>query len=339
MNREQTLQEIYNIQEKNLLLELPTGYGKSRIALELIKEYKNVLILVNRVVHKSNWSAEIHKWLPNNNIKFTMITYTSIHKAVGNYDAVIYDECHHLSERCREFVPSIKAERSILLSATVSRNLKRELQLLFSPLHLYSITLKKAITDKVLPDPKVFLLPLYLNSTENTEIIKKNPKATGKLIECNFAERWNYIRQKTNPVNIHCTERQYMNDLDNTIEWFKKKAMTSRNEAIKNHWLRLCGDRLKYLSTKKTNIVYEILNMLKDKRTLTFCNNILQTEILGKYCINSKNDKSVHYLSMFNSGKIKHITACNILNEGRQTCPYPSNSVEVIYINKLRKKA
>lgn len=316
MNRKETLQEILKIQENNILLELPTGYGKSKIALELIKNYNKVLIVVNRVVHKANWKEEINKWLPKSTIEFIISTYTSIHKVTGEYDAVIYDECHHLSERCREIVPSIKAKRNILLSATVPRNLKRELNYLFSPLHLYSITLKKAITDKILPDPKVFLLPLYLNNKDNTEIIQKNTKAKGKIINCNYIERWDYIKQKTNPVNIHCTEKQYLSDLNNTIEWFKRKAIITNNEAIKNHWLRLCGNRLKYLSSKKTNIVYKLLELLKDKRTLTFCNNILQTEILGKYCINSKNDKSITYLSMFNENKIKHITACNILNEG-----------------------
>ena len=78
---------------------------------------------------------------------------------------------------------------------------------------------------------------------------------------------------------------------------------------------------------------------LGEHRTLIFCNSIEQTEMLGEYCINSKNKKSVEYLEAFNKGKIDHITACNMLNEGRQTCPYPSNSVEVTYINKLRKKA
>ena len=81
-------------------------------------------------------------------------------------------------------------------------------------------------------------------------------------------------------------------------------------------WLRLCGDRLKYLSDKKTTIVYNILKKLSKYRTLTFCNSIEQTELLGKYCINSKNLESSSILSRFNEGIIDHITACNMLNEG-----------------------
>lgn len=115
--------------------------------------------------------------------------------------------------------------------------------------------------------------------------------------------------------------------------------MRSRTDMAKNKWLRLSADRLKWLSDKKVKYLHQLLPSLIKYRTLIFCNSIEQTEKLGEYCINSKNSDSVKNLSDFNSGKIDHITACNMLNEGRQTCPYLSNSVEVKYINKLRKKA
>ena len=89
-----------------------------------------------------------------------------------------------------------------------------------------------------------------------------------------------------------------------------------RNKFFKNKWLHLCGERLKWLSDQKTEIVLYLLKHLKNYRTLTFCNSIEQTELLGKYCINSKNKLSGEYLDMFNNKKIKHITSVNMLNEG-----------------------
>ena len=124
------------------------------------------------------------------------------------------------------------------------------------------------------------------------------------------------MKQKTNPVKIYCTQKQYITYLDNQIEYWKKRYLRSRNEIAKNKWLRLCGDRLKWLSDKKTPYVQQILLHLGEYRTLIFCNSIEQTEMLGEYCINSKNKKSVEYLEAFNKGKIDHITACNMLNEG-----------------------
>ena len=85
---------------------------------------------------------------------------------------------------------------------------------------------------------------------------------------------------------------------------------------FKNKWLHLCGERLKWLSRQKDDTILNLLKQLKNYRTLTFCNSIEQTEILGKYCINSKNKQSEEFLNMFNNKKIKHITSVNMLNEG-----------------------
>ena len=92
--------------------------------------------------------------------------------------------------------------------------------------------------------------------------------------------------------------------------------MSTRNEIIKGKWLHLAKERLDWLSSLKNNYLKQLLEKLKDERVLTFCNNIEQTEILGKYCINSKNADSADNLRLFNEGKINHITSCNMLNEG-----------------------
>ena len=113
---------------------------------------------------------------------------------------------------------------------------------------------------------------------------------------------------------IICTEQQYYDEISKTIDYWKEQSMFKPYFTTK--WLRTCGERLKWLSDIKTNTVKEILKVLKNYRTLTFCNSIAQTEELGKYCINSKNKESITYLDMFNEGKIKHITVCDMANEG-----------------------
>lgn len=107
-----------------------------------------------------------------------------------------------------------------------------------------------------------------------------------------------------------------MLDLDGNIEWWKKKYFSSRRETFRNRWLKLCGERLKILSNWRTEHSATILKHFKNYRTLTFCNSIEQTEILGKYCVNSKNKLYQEVLNNFNEGRIKHITACNMLDEG-----------------------
>lgn len=317
MTRDEVLNIVKTISNNNILLTLPTGFGKTKIAIEKIKSLaKNgdtLLIVVPRNVLKITWKEELNKWWKNMPIKVEYTTYVSLHKYIGSWTFIIYDECHHLSERCRDIIKDFKIKHSILLSATVSRDLKIEFKNIFNDLYHLNATLRSAIIDRVLPDPIVYLLPLTLDNTRSTETIIKNPKAKGLIIRCSYKDRWNYIKQKNNPVYISCTQQQCLEDLNSQIEYYKKRRGSI---VCKNIWLRLCGDRLKCLSNWKTPIVLNILKYCKNHRTLTFCNSIEQTEVLGKYCINSKNRDSSNNLLLFNTGKIKHITACNMLNEG-----------------------
>ena len=318
MTREDILKEILSLEGDNWLLELATGTGKSRLALEKVKSLggKTLLLVVNRNVHKQNWADEIKKWWSNCDMEITMTTYVSLPKYAGKYDCAIFDECHHLSERCREALCSFDIKHSVLLSATVSAKLKDELVEIFDDLVSYKKDLRDVIEDNILPDPKVYLIPLKLRTDLPTESIWKNPKAKGRVIETSWAMRWSYMKQKTNPVRIYCTQKQYITDLDNQIDYWKNRYFRTRSSIAKNKWLRLCSDRLRWLSNKKTPYVQLFLLHFKSCRTLIFCNNIEQTEMLGEYCINSKNKDSVNNLKLFNEHKIDHITACNMLNEG-----------------------
>lgn len=318
MTREDILKEILSLEGNNWLLELATGTGKSRLAIEKVKSLKckTLLLIVNRNVHKENWEEEIKKWWSNCNLQITMTTYVSLPKYAGKYDVAIFDECHHLSERCREALCNFDIKHSILLSATVGTKLKDEFTEIFDNLVSYKKDLRDVIDDNILPDPKVFLLPLTLRTDLPTESIWKNPKAKGKVIETSWAMRWGYLKQKSNPVRVFCTQRQYISDIDSQIEYWKSRYFRTRSDIAKNKWLRLCGDRLKWLSDKKTPYVQQILLHLGNCRTLIFCNSIEQTELLGEYCINSKNKDSINNLKLFNEHKVNHITACNILNEG-----------------------
>lgn len=318
MTREDILQEILKIKNNNILLELPTGTGKSRIAIEKIKTYNihNLLLVVNRTVHKQNWLDEFNKWWSDNNLNIIMTTYVSLPKYAGNYDAIIFDEVHHLSERCREALCNFNWKYSLLLSATVTPKMKDCLNEVFENIYTYKKSLRSVIEENILPDPKVYLIPLKLNRTDITETIIKHPKAKNGVLNVSYYERWDYIRKKDYIIKIRCTQKQYYKDCCEMIEFYKKKFYNTQNPILKNKWLKLCNDRLKWLSNIKTEYIKYLLNYYKNYRTLTFCSSIEQTEELGTYCINSKNKDSIKYLDDFNKGKINHITACNILNEG-----------------------
>lgn len=322
MTRDEALEEVLAIQAKNILLELPTGFGKSALALKLAEKYSpdKILVVVNRTVHVNTWRAEIEKWYKNKDTQFFYFTtYASLHKHTGNYKCVIFDECHHLSNRCIHILRSgYNIEYSILLSATVKKELKSLLKIVFPGLEIYSKSLRNAVEEDILPDPKVYLIPMILDNSEITETITYNPKGKS-LIVCDYKDRWRVRKDpkyKKHIIKVRCTKRQYLTELNSQIEYWKNRYMSSRSTISRNKWLRLCMDRLIWLSDKKRHMIYKLLSLTTDKRTLTFCNSVKQTEDYGRYCINSKNKSSAKYLEDFNNHKIHHITACNVLNEG-----------------------
>lgn len=322
MTREEVRKEVLSIPNSHVLLELPTSFGKTKLGLDRMvsvlgkKKSPKILIVIPRLVLVENWKDEFKKWKLEHLLKHvTFSTYVSVPKHVGKWDVVIFDECHHLSERCQEALEHYSISHCIALSATVKKELKGNIQAVFPNIYCYKVSMKEAIDEGILPDPRVYLIPLTLATGVPTETIIKNPKGVGN-IETSWATRWSVLNQKKFKVTIYCTQQQYMEDLDKQIEWFKGKYMRTRSDIFKNKWLKLCGDRLKWLSSKKNTYMKTLLDLLDRERTLTFCSSIEQTEELGENCINSKNKTSSKILQAFNEGKVNHITACNMLNEG-----------------------
>ena len=285
-----------------LVLQLGTGFGKTKLAIECTNKicnrvYKNseeatdVLILVSKTVHKNVWRDELDKWgIKTDNI--VIECYESLKKYEDAYfDVVICDEAQHLSETRQELLKTLHiSELLIVLSAT----LKKELCWFFKANYrteFIKCDIKEAIEDDVLPEPIIYLLPLKLD---------------------NSVCKYRYDKFKKTIVG---TQLGYYNNMCSLIDFYKRKYMSTKRDFMKNLWLKACTDRLKWLSEQKEDTVKAILNKLNRYRTLTFCSSIEQTEKLGKFCINSKNKKSVEYLDMFNNKQIKHITSCNILNE------------------------
>lgn len=318
MQREEILEHLKKVNSNHCILELPTSFGKTRLAIDIAmaNQPNKIVIVIPRLVLIQTWKDEFKKWGYSKELhKLEFITYISFPKLKNTGDFIIFDEAHHLSARALEALSYMNVSKAIFLSATIKKDTKYILNKLFKNIYCYKVSLRQAIEDKKLPDPRVILIPLKLNNTEYKFTVTKNPKGTITK-SCKYPNRWNYIKDKKAKVIISCTAEQYLQDLNGQIEFYKKAYMKSKNEALKNKWLYTAGVRLKFLSNSKNDLVYNLLQHLDKERTITFCNSIEQTELLGKFCINSKNKFASLYLHQFNEGKINHITACNMLNEG-----------------------
>lgn len=327
MTREEVYQECLTKinNTKFLLLELATGYGKTKTSIDLVNhliatKYKDkkvsMLLLVAKTVHKQTWQDEMNKWGGVNVSTLTVECYESLKKHKHEYyDIIVMDECHHINSDARlDMLSTLSFNNLIGLSATVPQKLKMYFKYKYHA-EIVSCDLTDAIDSDILPEPQIILMPLELDNTKATETIELSPNTKGRLYEGNFADLWRLRKAKVHAI-IKCTPKQKLGDMNNQILFAKNRYQRSRQDFARNRWLFLCGDRIKYLANLKNDIVLQILSKLKGYRSITFCKTIEQAEILGKYCIHSKNKDSDDIYNDFNAKKINHITSVNVLNEG-----------------------
>lgn len=321
MTREEVLNIALQIKSNNICLMLSTGVGKTRVALNILKDrlkdklFYSILVVVPKNVLKDEWVKEIHKWgmddmLPH--IIFT--TYVSLPKhSLTHYHAVIWDEAHHITDRCFDVIKAYNIKHfynqiNLFLSATLNDKKMYAINNNFYNVYTLKIDIKEAIDSNILPDPEVLLIPLRLDKIKSTQVYVKR-KSCKKEVTCDFKIRWQYLKDKSLKVNIYCTEQEYYELLETDYDL----ATTHARET----WRRqLAIQRLKWLSKIKTPLVKNILQILNKERTLTFCNSIEQCEQLGKYPIHSGKKELIENLNKFNTGEIDHITSCDILKEG-----------------------
>ena len=327
MTREEYTQDILDLSEshKYLMLHLPTGMGKTRVAIEMMRKYFadhimgcNVLVVVPKLVLMDSWKEELEKWECPQHINVAMTTYVSYPKHTEEFwDMIIFDEAHHFTETCEEATDLMHYDRILAMSATIPREPRWRLKETFVGIYEYKVSAREAIDDEILPDPKILLIPMMLDNTriDQTLIIRKSK--SGTPVELSFQQRGQRFYYPNRRVHIHCTQQQYYNFISTEIERKKEEYFKTQAVFKKNQWLMGCKQRLDWMTTLKEDFVLKLLKMVNDYRTLTFCTFIEQTEKLGDYPINSKDKKrSAQNLKDFNEGRVNHIVAASILNEG-----------------------
>lgn len=318
--RDDILQRVLSTNKNHIVLEVATGVGKTKIALAKINQLYSsdckILIVIPRNVLIRNWMDEFKKWgcsdMVNN---VTFVTYVSLPKMAGYWDICVFDEAHHLSERCQESLKSFHITNCLFLSATLKREHKWFIQQEWGQdVEFIKVNTKKAIDNDVLPDPKILLIPLELDNTKAECLWYPKKKFRDvhpqRLYHIKYKDRWKY-KNYNGPYVIECTQRQYYIQMSSLIEWYKKKSTTV---VMRNLWLHECGKRLTLLALWKMGAVLRILAVTQNTRSITFCADIKQSMMLQIPCVNSK--VGISNLSKFNEGRINQISCVGMLDEG-----------------------
>lgn len=336
MTRFEIQQKAVDMMKDNslLLLQWATGCGKSKAAIEIIKSIeeplikKDILLVVAEIAHKKNWEKEFIKWnLSLSKFNIIIVTYASLKKYKNkSYDLIILDEAHHAGSDIRlNILTEIKAPKVLALSATLTVDIWYELGLIFDKNStVFKITLQEAIDWNILPEPKIYLIPMELDNINNSQIIIEEwgNKLKRETIRCSIKERWSYIKNKVEYPNIrleiYCTELQKYIYLSDKIDFYKKQYLRTRNDGVKKKLLLLGSERKRYLGSLKNNRALQLIKELEDKRYIVFCSSIEQAEALGgNNSIHSQKKGALDTIDDFNSKKIDSLFTVGMLQEGQ----------------------
>jgi superfamily II DNA or RNA helicase len=167
--------------EHRVILKWATGCGKSKMTIDLINyQCMNMLVHIKPVrvlfvvaerAHIMNWQDEFEKWnLRTDRVRTDVICYASLKNYKNEqYDIIVFDEAHHAFSEKRLAILEEMAlfnyaiNNIYLLSATLSSGKQDMIEGIFGKFKTSTVTLKDAIEEDILPDPKVYVIGMELD--------------------------------------------------------------------------------------------------------------------------------------------------------------------------------
>ena len=275
----------------NVLLELATGVGKTKLALDLATDFgaRNVVVLVPTDKVGEAWVAEVKKW--NSTLYVTTVNYKSAHKVpelLIQPDIVVLDESHHVTELNLASIIHYKCPL-IALSATVDWE-KMQLLTKLGFQREISVTLDTASEHELVAPYEMFVIhfPVDKINRNMTAGTKEKSWLTTEADSLAYAEK--RIAQAKYSGNKTSIEFAYMNRMRMI------RTLPSRISIAKRLLARL-------------------LNKYPESKILVFAPDIAQCEAIVPDCFyHSKSDSSG--FDAFNAGIKRALGSVNALSEG-----------------------
>jgi superfamily II DNA or RNA helicase len=282
--RQQEFADIWLNHGKYGILNLCPRFGKIYTTINILEKLpKNISVLIAYpdVKIKQSWEEDL-KARKYKNPHITYTTHLSLKKHVDiQYDLIILDEIHLLSEAQIEVVKEIvKTHNKVLgltgtLSSWTERTLQDELQM--SVLATYPI--EQAIEEGVIVDYHITVVTTPLDN----------------VVTRNYKGKWK-------------TEKKQFDAYGWVIDQMERQNKSTM-------FLRLARMRIIQNSLAKLNLTKKLLAAHKDERVLVFCGVTAIADDLGIPVYHSKaGDKNV--FEDFANGKGNHLAVVKIGNTG-----------------------
>lgn len=263
--------KFYSDNEKGYL-NLAMRVGKTRITLEVLKrmgyEVGQILIAYPDNKLKDVWEQECIKW-QFNNFNIRMVNFSSLKKCnTQDYDVVICDEFHALSENEASLIQDLNASMWLFLSGTISGETKDKWPE-FKEIANYSTL--DGIEDGILAN---YQISVHLVKLDDKEL---SPNKKGKMLtEKKKYDNYSYVIQKM------------------------------REEGRPTMPLALARNRLSLSSIGKMSYVKDMLSKMKHKRIVVFTGLAAVADGLGIPSYHSKSPNDFSFKA-FQNKHINHI--------------------------------
>ena len=322
--------------KRRVILKWATGCGKSKMVIDLINHAVDsfmdkpvkVLFLVAEKAHIKNWEEEFNKWqLRRGKVSTDVACYASLKKyyLYDIYDIIVLDEAHHAFtdkrlDMLREMENPVRTpanQRVYLLSATLSGSKIDMAEEIFGKFTTSTVTLKDAIKQDILPDPKVYVVAMELDNVKRHQEIKIGNDPNAPVIK--WEDRAKYIYKNT-PCIIQCTEVQKNLFLTQSVDYWNERYHRSNSEYQRVKAANYGSQRKRFLGELKTGAVRQLVESFpRSMRYVCFCASVAQAESLSPTnTISSRRPQRLNQMIIdaFNEKKINNIYAVGMITEG-----------------------
>lgn len=312
---QQKAKQAYLASNKQASLILPTGSGKSKVAIDLIKELQPTTILLlsnSQDLRDSNWKQEFDKWWEGSWSTIQSECYQTAYKegwrTGRKYDLIVYDEADFALTEEYQTVFSIPSTYKLAMTGFITQE-KEELLSMYLPI-VFRANVEQLQKNEILNKSEFILIEYPISAEKN---IEKRLKTGGKFFvsENDEYKYWDKQFQQAMIVKTQ-VEKKYRN-LGQTFE--------DKKDHQAAHWkfISTAAKRKKLLHTLQSTIqvTKNLINHIHSKpgnkilifNTLTDVADHLPNPFHGK----SLEDKGIEKL---NSGEINTLSSVKKITRG-----------------------
>lgn len=349
--QQEALAALLNSKTTGSTIVLSTGTGKSKVAIDYIKQSKakSVLITSPRTNLKENWEKELFKWDIKEHLKYpglylyfgNLVSYLEVNITLENiqtcykwtkehlqqFDLIIADEIHTMTtEKYGQLLINAKELSITVIGLTGTPDDKKRDKALFYQqycpiVYRYLDSAKDGIINK----RKYIVFEYELDNNFQIEV-----KTKFKSWKSGEKKHYDYIQSQINKGEklireiLEVSDDEYVNYFGYAQAWYFNKLSYKEKKHAGGVYMRGVTARQELLwnlnstASLAQRLAFHIQDMYKNSKVLVFSSRTEQAEKISKYCVHSKNTSEINssYLNKFDSGNIKQLGSCYSLTLG-----------------------